>query len=167
MNIASIIKTLNEAVAADWITMHNLVERRYPTTLAMMEHRSIVVQPIDVGGQAVPHLGLLGLLNGIVRNDNNEMPIEAMFDEDTQELTGFRLRGVDLPVSDQRRVAVRDMIYDSAYRVRDQTGTHWEGIFARKPKGAEHAVYLRLTNGRTGIIFYQDVDYVIPIRLAT
>ena len=161
-NIATVVDRLNDAVRRDWKAMHNLVEYRVPANTALAEHPSIIVVPQEVEGSLAFLVGLLGILNGTAREDSSAQPIEATFDDATNELTGFRLRGDDSPVVDQRAVELKDIQEGRRYRAKDRAGNFWEGVYTGpgQPPG-EQGLHLRLADGSTALIYFHDVAHII------
>lgn len=91
MDSQTIVDLLNQAVKADPSAMHALVVNRVPCTDALADHPTIVVD--DEGTPGYPHVGLLGILNGITGLEGQT--IEAVWDgepQKPQEFVGFRLR---------------------------------------------------------------------------
>jgi hypothetical protein len=83
-----IIDILNECLAIDPNAIHNLIEFRTPTNQALADHPSVQVNAEG----AVPVVGMLGILNGIVGViPGSEIGyITAVFDDD-QKLIRFEL----------------------------------------------------------------------------
>ncbi len=159
-NIATVVDRLNDAVRRDWKAMHNLVNYRVPTSVSMAEHPTIIVVPQEIEGGNAFLMGLLGVLNGTVREDSSSQPIEAIFDE-YQELTGFRLRGDESPIIDHRAVAITDLQVGQRYRATDRAGNRWEGVYLGAGAPPEQGLHLRLRDGRTARIYFHDVARVI------
>jgi len=161
-NIATVVDRLNSAVRRDWKAIHNLVESRVLTNNQMADHESIIVVPNE-GAQGTQFLlGLLGIINGIARETNDDPPIEALFSDDHHELIAFKLRGDETPVVDQRAVHAADLQEGRAYRVTDRVGTRWEGQYtgAGQP-GGEQGIHLRMTDGTTALIYFHDAAQII------
>ena len=161
-NVATVIERLNSAVRRDWKAIHNLVETRVLTNNQMADHESIIVVPNEGPNGTQFLVGLLGVINGLARETNDDPPIEAVFSDDHHELTGFKLRGDDSPVVDHRAVQVADLQEGRTYRVTDRVGTRWEGQYtgAGQPNG-EQGIHLRLADGSTALIYFHDAAQVI------
>lgn len=161
-NIATVVERLNDAVRRDWKAIHNLVEYRVPTNTRMAEHPNVIVVPYQTDGGANFLVGMLGVLNGVCRETDQCDPIEAVFDDRTHELMGFKLRSDERPAVDQRAVAISDLQEGQRYRVTDRAGNRWEGRFAGvgNPQG-EQGVHLRLNDGSTALIYFHDVAQLI------
>ena len=161
-NIATVVERLNQAVARDWKSMHKLIEHRVVVNADMMEHPTMIVLPQETqsGGMSFL-LGMLGVINGLCREDDKSNPIEAVFD-DLGELIGFKLRGDNTTPVDQREVSAAAMVNGKRYRVRDRVGNRWEGLFAGHGNpGGEQGVHIRLDDGSTALVYFHDVASVI------
>lgn len=161
-NIATVVERLNDAVRRDWKAMHNLVNYRVISNTRMAEHPTVIVVPSQGQHGTNFLVGLLGILNGIAREDNNADPIEAVFCDVTHELMGFKLRSDQRPPVDQRAVQLSDLQEGQRYRVKDRAGNRWEGAFAGvgDPQ-REQGVHLRLSDGSTALIYFHDVAQII------
>jgi hypothetical protein len=153
-----ILDRLNDAVHRDWKAMQQLVLHRVPVNTTMVDHATVMVIPIQGPRVTSFALGLLGILNGVVREQNADPPIEAQFEDG--ELTGFSMRGAKA-ATDQRVVAVANIKIGACYRVKDRTGVVWEGIVEPVPSGKDQGLYLRLADASLACIFLHDVLKVI------
>lgn len=163
-NISTVVERLNDAVQRDWRSMQTLVERRVTVNGRMVEHPTMIVLPTQNESGTTFLLGLLGVINGIVRENDQADPIEAVFSDHTGELTGFKLRGDNTPVVDHRVVTMTAMSHGERYQVRDRAGNRWEGLYAGPGKpGGEQGVHLRLVDGSTALIYFHDVANVIRV----
>lgn len=63
MTSDDIAQLLNEALERDRAAIHSLIINRVPTNSSMIEHPTIMVDPMP--SEDFPTLGLLGILNGL------------------------------------------------------------------------------------------------------
>jgi hypothetical protein len=161
-NSSDVIDRLNDAVKRDWKAMHQLVENRVAVKAEMVDHPTIIVVPVQQQQGTSFLLGMLGVINGLVREDDKSAPIEAMFDDQNGELIGFKLRGDQTPAVDHRRVELTMLELGHRYRVKDRAGNRWEGLYMGPGKPSqEQGVYLRMADGATALIYFHDVANII------
>jgi hypothetical protein len=79
VTVDSALVLLNACMALDPKAMHALIESRVPCNDALADHPT--VQVLSVDGQ--PHVGILGLINGLFGTDQvGRGPIAAVFGDD-------------------------------------------------------------------------------------
>lgn len=160
-SIQTVIDRLNDAVRRDWMGMQRLVQERVQTTVSMVQHPTIIAKPVQTEAGTIYGMGLMGVINGLVRETNEEMPIEAVYTtEEPIELIGFALRGQQLP-RDVRNLGFNELQPGGAYRVRDAVDNLWVGRVEPPRPGEDQALYLRLPNGQRAQIFYHDVKQIV------
>ncbi len=95
MNVAieDIVRRLNDALCRDPVAITYLVEQPVMVTEAMVNHPAFVVRAVEKPGAPTYAIGLLGFLNGIIRDDEDTPPICIVCDDETGELLEFRWLG--------------------------------------------------------------------------
>lgn len=83
-DIHTAVRILNEAFSADPATMAKLVDTRFACNSALANHPTIQV----AGGDNEPHVGILGILNGILEPMTGER-VAAKYGENGLE--GFTI----------------------------------------------------------------------------
>jgi hypothetical protein len=84
-----VVELLNDALKTDPAAVKALVGQRVPCNKELAEHPTIQVLSVDEGQYKI---GLLGFLNGMFGlTDAGRGAIEAIEDDATHEITGFRV----------------------------------------------------------------------------
>ena len=158
-SVQDVVARLNDAVRRDWKSMHNLIDYRVMVNAPLLDHPTIIVVPMSNSSPQQYLAGLLGIINGLVRETNDDAPIEACYNNG--ELCAFKLRGDTSPVVDVREIAITQLQPGNSYRVRDRAGNFWEGVYTGPGEPPEQGVYLRLQDGTTARVWFHDVANII------
>ena len=140
--------------------MHALVTHRLVPNDDLVHHSTIICSPIPETDPQAFLVGLMGVINGIVREDASAPPIDAVLNPDG-ELICFQVRGDNRPAPDMRAVAIQDLREGRRYCVRDRNGTRWEGLYAGPGQHPNQGVHLRLSDGALARIYFHDVAGII------
>ena len=160
INMNSVLQCLNDVVARDWKSMQLLVNTYTQTNKRMLEHATVLVAPVETDKGHVFNLGLMGIINGVLRNSNDEPLVEAVFDA-RNELMGFRQKDDKTPIPDYRAADIANLEIGFRYRVQDRAGRLWEGVYMGPRSDKGEGVHLRLDDGGVALIFFHDVQKMI------
>lgn len=158
MDSKIILARLNDALRRDWRGVSALIHTRVPVSPAINQPPLFQLFPIN---QNQVGLGPLGLINGLIRENDEGPTIEAVIE--AGEIIAFAFAGQDEQVKDVRVLLPTELQQHQQYRVTDRAGTHWAGVFlGYKASDGQEGVHLQLTDGSIARIFFHDVAKVVP-----
>lgn len=104
-SVARVAETLNEFLALDSQAINDLfLNRRVPCNAALAEHPFVVVRQegstlVAEGGEPSYSLGVIGLINGILKNQTHK--VAHFMEDDSEEITKFGVYPLESTSDDQ------------------------------------------------------------------